>query len=336
MTILIPSYEPDERLLLLVYRLKELSDVDIVVVNDGSGELYQHIFKVLETSGCTVLHHDTNHGKGLALKTGFHYLKDIGEQDNIICADSDGQHLPEDIMRISQALDEPGRHLVLGSRRFSGKVPLRSRFGNTLTRLVYSFTTGMKIHDTQTGLRGFPAHMLDWLCQIPGERFEYEMNMLLRAHKDGYVIDELFINTIYLEHNKSSHFRPLTDSISVYLPILLFSASSFLSGILDFVLLLLIQYFTDNLFLAVLLSRICSSTFNFTMNKRYVFSTSHDSTLRTSLTKYFTLAIVVLLLNYGVLFVYHEQIGMPLILAKLLTEGSIFLISYWAQRKYVY
>ncbi|MEC0090555.1 bifunctional glycosyltransferase family 2/GtrA family protein [Paenibacillus macquariensis] len=336
MTILIPSYEPDERLLHLVDRIMELSDVDIVVVDDGSGESYHYIFNVLETSGCTVLHHDINRGKGGALKTGFQYLKDIGEQGNIVCADSDGQHLPEDIMRISQALDEPGRHLVLGSRQFSGKVPLRSRFGNTLTRMVYSFTTGIKIHDTQTGLRGFPAHMLDWLCQIPGERFEYEMNMLLRAHKDGYVIDELFINTIYLEHNKSSHFRPLTDSISVYLPILLFSASSFLSGILDFVLLLLIQYFIGNLFIAVLLSRICSSTFNFTMNRRYVFSTSQDSTLSTSLTKYFTLALVVLLLNYGVLFMYHEQIGMPLILAKLLTEGSIFLISYWAQRRYVY
>lgn len=336
MTILIPSYEPDERLLLLINQIKILSDVDILVVDDGSGDPYQEIFRILETSGCRVLHHHINRGKGRALKTGFQYLKDIGERGNVICADSDGQHLPEDILRISQALDETGRHLVLGSRRFSGNVPLRSRFGNTLTRKVYSFTTGIKVYDTQTGLRGFPAHMLDWLCQIPGERFEYEMNMLLIAHKDEYAIDEIFIDTVYLEDNKSSHFRPLADSFRVYLPILLFSASSFLSGILDFVLLLLTQYLTANLFLSVLVARICSSTFNFTMNRRVVFGKNKGSSLPSSLTKYFTLALIVLLLNYGVLYVYHEQIGIPLILAKLLTEVTIFVFSYWAQRRYVY
>lgn len=336
MTILIPSYEPDERLLLLVNQLKDQTDVDILIVNDGSGDPYQEIYRILETSGCTVLHHQTNQGKGRALKTGFQYLKDMGEQGNVICADSDGQHLPQDIMRISEALDEPGSHLVLGSRRFTGNVPFRSRFGNTLTRKVYSFTTGIKVHDTQTGLRGFPTHMLDWLCRIPGERFEYEMNMLLGAHKEGYAIDEIFIDTIYLEDNKSSHFRPIADSMRVYLPILLFSASSLLSGILDFVLLLLLQLFTTNLFLSVLVARVCSSTFNFTMNRRVVFAENISSTLSTALTKYFALVILVLLLNYGLLYVYHEQIGIPLILAKLLTEATIFLFSYWAQRRFVY
>lgn len=336
MTILIPSYEPDERLLMLINQLKNLTDVDILIVDDGSGELYQDFFKMIEASGCTVLRHHTNRGKGRALKTGFLYLKEIGEQGNVICADSDGQHLPQDIMRISQVLNEPGCQLVLGSRRFSGIVPFRSRFGNTLTRKVYAFATGIKVSDTQTGLRGYSAQLLDWLCQIPGERFEYEMNMLLRAHKEGYDIEEIFIDTIYLEHNKSSHFRPLADSIRVYFPILLFSASSLLSGILDVVLLLLLQYFMANLFLSVVFARVCSSIFNFTMNRRIVFAKNISSKLSTALTKYFALAILVLLLNYGVLYVYHEQIGIPLILAKLLTEGTIFLFSYWAQRRYVY
>ncbi|AOZ92612.1 hypothetical protein [Paenibacillus crassostreae] len=173
-------------------------------------------------------------------------------------------------MRISRTLDGHGQQLVLGSRHFTGNVPFRSRLGNSITRMVYSFTTGIKVYDTQTGLRGYSADLLNWLCQIPGERFEYEMNMLLRAQNEGYIIHEIFIDTVYLEHNKSSHFRPLADSFKIYLPLLLFSGSSIISGV------------------------------------------------------------------NGLLHVYHEEIGIPLFIAKLLTEGSIFLFSYWAQRKYVY
>ncbi|MGF7049975.1 putative flippase GtrA [Paenibacillus sp. DS2015] len=336
MPILIPAFQPDKRLIHLIIQLKDLSNVNIIVVDDGSGEHYREIFKSVEAYGCTVLTHDTNRGKGRALKTGFHYLKEMNEHGSVICADSDGQHLPMDIMKISHALNESEHKFVLGSRRFNGKVPFRSRFGNTITRKVYSVTTGIKVHDTQTGLRGFAAPMLDWLCQIPGERFEYEMNMLLRAQKEGYSIHEIFIDTVYLEHNKSSHFRPLVDSIKVYLPILLFSGSSVLSAIIDFALLILIQQFTDNLFFSVLVARICSSIFNYTMNRNFVFSQGNRSSIHKSMPKYFTLVMIVLLLNYGFLYVYHEGIGIPLIVAKLLTEASIFLFSYWAQRKYVY
>ncbi|MNP36214.1 GtrA-like protein [compost metagenome] len=126
------------------------------------------------------------------------------------------------------------------------------------------------------------------------------------------------------------------DSLKVYLPILLFSASSLLSGFLDFVLLILIQYLTANLLLSVLVARICSSIFNYTMNRKFVFRQGKRSAIQNSLPKYFTLVLIVLLLNYGFLYMYHEQIGIPLILAKLLTEATIFLFSFWAQRKYVY
>jgi glycosyltransferase involved in cell wall biosynthesis len=336
MTILIPSYEPDQRLVNLILQLKDLSDEEIIVVDDGSGEQYREIFKSVAQFGSTVLHHDTNRGKGRALKTGFLYLKEKSEQGSVVCADSDGQHLPADIIRISQALGDPVQQILLGSRHFSGKVPFRSRFGNMITTMVYSFTTGNKVQDTQTGLRGYSSHMLDWLCQIPGERFEYEMNMLLGAQREGISIHEIFIDTVYLEHNKSSHFRPLVDSIRVYLPIILFSGSSILSGILDFILLILIQHLSANLFLSVLIARICSSVFNYTVNRRFVFSHNKRSNLYSSLPKYFTLVIIVFLLNYGLLHIYHIEIGMSLIFSKLLTEASIFLFSFWAQRKYVY
>ncbi|KAI7256706.1 hypothetical protein KC345_g10938 [Hortaea werneckii] len=336
MTILIPAYEPDERLLDLIVQLREYPLGPIVLVDDGSGPAYRGIFERATALGCTVLTHEVNLGKGRALKTGFRHIQEAGLTGNVICADSDGQHLPHDIKRIAETLllqNKPG--IVLGSRRFTGAIPARSRFGNSVTRTVFSLTTGTKIYDTQTGLRGFSYPMLDWLCRIPGERFEYEMNMLLTAHKEGYTITEEYIDTVYLEDNKSSHFRPLIDSFRIYLPILMFSTSSLVSALLDFTLLFLFQSLTHNLFLAVAAARLCSSVFNYSVNRKYVFTGGKKSRLQ-SLPKYFSLVILVLMFNYGLLYFYNEKLIIPLVAAKIMTEVSIFLFSYWAQRKFVY
>lgn len=336
MTILIPSYEPDERLISLIHKLKEASDAPILVVDDGSGENYRGIFDSVEKAGCTVLTHRINQGKGSALKTGFDYVRQHGESDGVVCADSDGQHLPGDILRLTKAVRENRNHIVLGSRQFTGKVPLRSRFGNFATRMVFALATGKPIQDTQTGLRGYSSDMLDWLCQVPGDRFEYEMNMLLEAPNAGYDLVEVPIDTIYLDDNKSSHFRPLADSARIYFPFLKFATSSGFAAILDFTLLFLLQWLTSNLFVSVIGARICSSIFNYTMNRRFVFAKGKGAAVRKSLPRYFSLVIVIVLLNYGMLHLLHENIGVPLIVAKLVTEASLFIFSYWTQRKFVY
>ncbi|GFN31952.1 bifunctional glycosyltransferase family 2/GtrA family protein [Paenibacillus xylaniclasticus] len=336
MTILIPSYEPDERLLTLIRQL-QADDIDrpIIIVDDGSGSSFQPIFQAAAQLGCTVLTHARNLGKGRALKTGFSYIQAEGRRDGVICADSDGQHLPEDIRRIAGAvLQHPG-HIVLGSRQFTGEVPLRSRFGNAVTRIAYRFTTGSRIQDTQTGLRGYSADMLDWLCSVPGERFEYEMNMLLLAKTENISLVEVPIETVYLERNESSHFHPIADSIRVYKPILKFGCSSAASALLDYGLLLLIHYATGQLLLAVVIARIFSALLNFVMNRRLVFQSSKQAILASAV-KYFALVLIILVLNYGLIYTFYRIAGLPLLAAKLLTEGLLFAFSYWAQRKFVY
>lgn len=337
MTILIPAYEPDNRLLELIIQLQRCELGPIVVIDDGSGPAYSKIFALVKSLRCTVLTHEANLGKGRALKTGFEHFQRAGLPGPIITTDSDGQHLPHDIQRIYEAVlkqNAPG--IVLGSRRFSGKVPLRSRFGNTVTRSVFTLTTGNKVYDTQTGLRGFPLSMLSWLSDIPGERFEYEMNMLLTANKAGYPITEEYIDTVYLDENKSSHFRPVADSLRIYYPILLFSTSSMLSALLDFALLFIVHYFSSSLLLSVVAARLCSSVFNYSMNRRYVFTGAHAKRIYQSLPKYFALVLLILLLNYGLLYFYNEKLIIPLLAAKVMTEASIFVFSYWAQRRFVY
>jgi glycosyltransferase involved in cell wall biosynthesis len=336
MTVLIPSYEPDSRLLDLINRLRAMTDAPIVVVDDGSGERYRGVFEAAKAAGCTVLTHVANAGKGRALKTGFQYILEHVPAAGVVCADSDGQHAPKDIVAVGRAVESREATMVLGSRRFTGKVPLRSRFGNRLTSKVYDAATGIRVSDTQTGLRGYPRAMLHWVCEVPGERFEYEMNLLLEAPRHGYVIEEVPIDTIYLNDNASSHFRPVVDSLKVYWPILKFGASSLIAGLLDFALLLLLQWMTGSLVASVVLARLGSSAANYAMNRSYVFMRPSRPSIRRSMPRYYALAAAILALNYGSLFLLHATLGVPLVPAKLATEIILFLVSYRVQRKFVY
>lgn len=332
--ILIPAYEPDQRLIELVKNLQEKCSYPILIVNDGSNENYDAIFQSAEELGCTVLHHAGNQGKGTALKTGFHYLKAQHEIEGVVCADCDGQHLPEDIIKVAREVQQRHGYIVLGSRRFVGRVPLKSRVGNTFTRMIFAFVTGTRIMDTQTGLRGYSADMLDWLCSIPGEHFEYEMTMLLEAPAAGFHFQEVEINTVYAE-NHSTHFHALKDSVRVFRPVVKFCTSSLLSAGIDFALLMILGSLTSSLLFAVVAARTCSSLFNYTMNKYFVFARNHSG-MKQSFVKYFALVIVILFFNYQFLAFFHQALGIPLFYAKILTETVLFLFSYWMQRVFVF
>jgi hypothetical protein len=210
--LLIPVHAPSDRLSDLVAAW----GVPVVVVDDGSGPTASPALQQARSAGADLLCHETNQGKGAALKTGFRHILDNYPGEDVVCADADGQHRLSDIQGIAVAVGETGR-MTLGTRRFDGDVPLRSRFGNRLTSQLFKVATGRRLGDTQTGLRGHPASQLEWLCSIEGTHFEYEMNVLLAAAKAGMPIDEVTIATVYAG---SSQFGALSDSARIYRPLL--------------------------------------------------------------------------------------------------------------------
>ena len=179
--------------------------------------------------------------------------------------------------------------MVLGTRSFTGNVPARSRFGNNATRLLFTLATGERIADTQTGLRGYPASMLPWLRSVHGERYEYELNLLLEARQAGYAISSVDIATVYLDHNSGSHFRPLADSARIYAPLLKFLASSFTAFLVDTVMFLILNAATDSLLLAVVGARAVSSAVNFAVNRRLVFRHGREKPAAQTGVRYFSL-----------------------------------------------
>lgn len=213
--ILIPAYEPDNKLVELVKKLSK-EEVDIIIIDDGSGPSYQEIFnKCKDTS--KVISYKTNQGKGYALKTGLKYIKENYKNEYIIVTmDCDGQHTIKDANKLIEASINNKDTLYLGKRIRSQKTPLRSRLGNSITRFVYKITTGLDIYDTQTGLRVFTNSLIDYMINIEGNRFEYEMNVLLSCAKDKINIKEIEIETIYIDNNSKSHFNAIKDSYRIY------------------------------------------------------------------------------------------------------------------------
>lgn len=330
---LIPAYKPTTALPQLVLHLRELG-FSVVIVDDGSGPEYAHIFDACDTQA-KLLTHEHNKGKGHALKTGLSYIARIGDESTVIVTvDADGQHRGEDALAISRLADQAPNALVLGSRTFKGDVPIRSRLGNHLTRVVYRISTGLGVHDTQTGLRAFHSRMIPTMLDIPGERYEYEMNVLLHFARSNIQILEHEIETVYIDNNASSHFNPFKDSLRIYKEILKFSTSSLIGFLADYLAYSLLFLFTQKLKLSNVLARVISASINFTLNRRFVFKSK--APLWRAAVKYALLAIGILICNTLVLELLVTFCGIHQMLAKLLTELLFFILSWLVQRLVVF
>lgn len=305
-------------------------------MDDGSKEAFCEVFgRAAEYA--VLLTHPENKGKGCALKTGLAYIREhyFGEYV-VVTLDADGQHTVADAARLCKAAEEAPGALILGSRRLGTGVPLRSRLGNGITRTVFRFSTHTKVHDTQTGLRAFDSRLLPKLEAIDGERYEYEMNVLMECAFSHIPIREIETETIYLDGNAASHFDPVRDSCRVYREIIRFSASSFIGFITDYALYSLLLVLTGGLDAALSLrisnvsARIMSAGVNYTLNRKLVFK-SRGNVIK-SAASYFALAGMIMIGNTYLLGFLVENLGINRYAAKIITELTFFSMSFLVQR----
>ncbi len=217
-SIIIPSLNPRESLISVIEALEARGARDIILVNDGSDEEHRTYFERADLhESVTVLTHEVNRGKGAALKTAFAYVTGNRQDcEGGVTVDDDFQHDPDDVVACVEKMLTDGQ-FVLGSRDFaSANVPPKSLYGNRLTALLFRVFFGMKITDTQTGLRAIPRNVLEPLLNVEGERYEYETKMLLFLRDAHIDYTEVKIQTVYIENNKASHFRPLVDTARIF------------------------------------------------------------------------------------------------------------------------
>ena len=342
--VLIPSLNPKEDFYDYAKELTKQNNVHLIVIDDGSREEYKNIFQKIEKLPNTiVLTHRINQGKGRGIKTGLdYYLKNFNQEEypGIVTADSDGQHTIKDVLEIGTELNNSKEELILGIRDFNqDNVPFKSRNGNKITSFLFKLLYGKKIHDTQTGLRGISYEFAKKCITLKGERFEYEINMLIQAVKDDILIKEHVIETIYFNKNKASHFKVIKDAFKIYKVMfqefIYFSLSGLSSFTLDLIFFKLLYNLLSNklgIFILMLVSRILSSVYNYNINKYYVFKNDKNKTL----IKYYQLFIIQGLISYLFPYFIWKQYNIHPFIIKIGIDFILFLISYQIQQRIVF
>ena len=329
--IVIPAYEPDNKLIDVVNSINR--DYDIIIVDDGSGSKYDNIFDSIPKRA-KVFRYDVNRGKGYALKYAFGYIRDNYDEYIVITMDSDGQHKIGDAIKLGDYVSDNPNDLVLGKRVRGEKTPIRSKIGNEITRFIYRITTGLNVYDTQTGLRAFTNHLMDKMISIDGDRFEYEMNVLLECARNKINIFEIEIETIYINGNKGSHFKAFRDSYLIYKDIFRFSISSLVSFIIDYVLYCLFIILIGKVILANVIARIISGSINYFINKELVFKS--DKKIHKTMLSYICLVSLILILDTIILDIFIYKLFINKYIAKIIVEVILFIFSFLVQRKIIF
>lgn len=334
--ILIPAFNPDENLIGVVEGLQKNGTTDIIVVDDGSNPDSKNILRRLsEYPGCHIYSHAVNLGKGRAIKSGLNYaVNKFPELKGVVTADADGQHLPGDIIRVRKELSANPDKLILGSRKFDCDIPFRSKLGNIITKKVFHLLTGIKISDTQTGLRGIPFAYIPECLRLDGEKYEYEINMLVSCSRNRISLKEIPIETVYLENNRSSHFNPVLDSIKIYFVLFRFLLSSLTTALIDFIVFIICTGLGLKVLPSIILSRLVAGNYNFIVNKKIVFRS--DSGYASSFLKYWMLVILLGSISYFGISSLVNYLNFNVLLAKAIIESILFVVSFAVQRILVF
>lgn len=357
--LVIPSLNPDERLVSYVKGLISYQFSKIILVDDGSDPKAKEIFAALHSlPECDLLVHSVNMGKGRSLKDAFNYYLQKYSQDytGVITVDADGQHTLEDVIRLDAALPQHSDELILGVRDFDApSVPWKSKWGNKMTKYVLRLLIGgaqkkgdnqrtKAISDTQTGMRAVPNKLISSYLTLEGERFEYETNMLIEALHAHTPIQEICIQTVYIDDNRETHFRPLADSIAIYRQIfatffkyMLASLSSFLVDYSIYSLLILalgMLPLAVRIWIATAAARILSSLYNYYINRSVVFK--NDTNCKKTLERYYALCIIQLCSSAQLVWLICRSTHASEMPVKLLVDSLLFVASYYFQKNWVF
>ncbi|MGV3466277.1 MAG: glycosyltransferase [Heyndrickxia sp.] len=346
--VIIPVLNPEDSLIDYVGELLNNGAPQIIVVNDGSDKELLPIFeKLASMERCTVLTHEVNRGKGRALKTAFAYfLKNFRGLAGVITADADGQHTVKDVYRIADELERNAEGIILGVRDFDkANIPKRSLIGNKLTSFIFRLLYGYNIKDTQTGLRGIPTKVLPAFVKLKGERYEYEMNVLIQAKKMNLTMSEIPIETVYFNNNEGSHYNSIVDSTRIFIRLisgfLQYFFSTVTSGIIDvFFFVLLNNFLLKDLslewrvFYSTFTARAISSSYNFYINRRIVFKAGN--TFFKSILKYYTLCLAIIISSYLLITITNKLLGINVVFAKILFDIILGICSYQIQLHWVF
>jgi len=202
----IPAYNEERTIARVVIGAQKQVD-RVIVCDDGSSDMTGIIAEKL---GAKVIRHERNMGKGEALRSLFLSSQEVGA-DIMVTIDGDGQHDPEEIPELLDALSKEAAAVVIGNRFLGsvGSVPSHRRLGNRVLNAV----TASGISDTQSGFRAYNRVAIDSL--IPAEMgMGVDSEILMEAVRKGLKVVEVPISVKYGTGKTSTH-NPIFHALDV-------------------------------------------------------------------------------------------------------------------------
>ena len=307
---IIPAYHPADTLTELIRQIRQ-DGYPVLVVDDGSGDAYLPVFEQI-ADAVTLLRHTQNQGKGAAMKTAFSYvLHRMPDVDAVVTVDADGPHLLPDAERV-----------------LARDIPWRSRLGNNFTRTAFELASGVRLTDTQTGLRAFTRDLLPLMTEISGSRYEYETNQLLACSGSGVPLAEETIETVYADReNSTSHFHPVRDSLKIFGCILRFALPELLCEVGEFLLFVMFLRLFSPLRIPAVASEalacLLASVVKFAVRPRPL--AGRKIPFSRALAGFVRRAAIILAISVVLLFVMTHLFSIGPVVAKLLAELMILL-----------
>lgn len=324
MVILMPVYNPSERIVNYVKKLKE-NNYQVVLINDGSKSEYHSLFEKM-VHDCKIISYPLFKGKGYAIKKGIHYIKEhLQDKKGIIILENE-----YDLMHINHIRTLINKNLQ--------KMCVVHHKGKRFLTKLFSMIYNKEFIDVDSELFGFSMNYLDQMMAV--DENCYEVQSLIQSVQNNQEIEE-----IQLE-NKQQPFHLKNKTIQVlyviFLHLIRFVSSSIISSVIDvllaWILLDVLKIWMTSDFwriaLSSLIARVLSTIVNYVINKKYVFKGKVSS--KQTAIRFLILTIVITILSTLFVYVASSLHIMSEKLAKPVGDLLLFLLSYSAQTKWVF
>ncbi len=187
------SYQPNDQLLCTADELIHYG-MEVVVVDDGSGEAYDNLFTKLQDHGAEVIRLPLFRGKAAALKEGICFvLERENDECTLVTLDGNQANETRDIFRVCIEAELHPEAIALGCHSLEKEARFVSRMGHALTRLVYRLCSGIAVMDIQPALCAFSAQTATSIVSLDDAQSEYERNVLMAAARQRIPLHQLSI-----------------------------------------------------------------------------------------------------------------------------------------------
>jgi glycosyltransferase involved in cell wall biosynthesis len=202
---LVPAYNEAETIADVVRGVLPFVS-QVLVVDDGSTDGTGNHARV---AGASVIAHQTNQGKGTAVRTGLDHLL-RRNLTHVVFLDGDLQHLPQETPRLLDAARETEADVVIGERRFDrARMPASRYHTNRIGSRALSWFVGVPVRDTQCGFRVFRVDVLRRM-RLSATGYEIETEMLVKLRRLGGRIASAPVTAVY--NGRQSKLRPIRDT----------------------------------------------------------------------------------------------------------------------------